>query len=92
YQRDSAYIAVHMYKGMPYRSYFYHIEQIFRRYSGRPHWGKLHTQIADSLATLYPRWDDFRRVRAELDPDGMFLNSYLRSLFDVEVAVPSAQD
>ena len=91
YQRDSAYIAVHMYKGMPYRSYFYHIEQIFRRYRGRPHWGKMHTQTAESLASLYPRWNDFRRVRAELDPDGMFLNSYLRSLFDVEVPVPSAK-
>ena len=91
YQRDSAYIAVHMYRGMPYRSYFYHIEQIFRRYQGRPHWGKIHTQTAESLATLYPRWDDFRRIRAELDPDGMFLNSYLRSLFDVAEEVPSAQ-
>ncbi len=92
YQRDSAYIAVHMYKGMPYRSYFSHIEQIFRRYNGRPHWGKMHTQTAESLATLYPRWNDFRRVRAELDPDGMFLNSYLRNLFDVAEKNVSAQD
>lgn len=91
YQRNSAYIAVHMYKGMPYRSYFYHIEQIFQRYQGRPHWGKIHTQTAASLATLYPRWDDFRRIRAELDPTGIFLNSYLRSIFDVEVQIPSAK-
>ncbi len=88
YQRESAYIAVHMYRGMPYRSYFSHIEQIFRRYDGRPHWGKLHTRSADELAALYPRWHDFRRVRAELDPQGVFLNSYLRSLFDVDASVP----
>jgi len=87
YQRESAYIAVHMYRGMPYRSYFTHIEQIFRRYDGRPHWGKLHTRSADELAALYPRWHDFRRLRAELDPRGVFLNDYLRALFDVDTSV-----
>ncbi|HLH61644.1 MAG TPA: D-arabinono-1,4-lactone oxidase [Ktedonobacteraceae bacterium] len=82
YERDSAYIAVHMYRGMPYQSYFEHIEEIFRRYDGRPHWGKMHTRTAEELAGLYPRWHDFRRIRARLDPQGMFLNDYLRKLFD----------
>ncbi len=86
YQRESAYIAVHMYHGMPYRSYFTHIEQIFRRCDGRPHWGKMHTRRPDELAALYPRWHDFRRLRAELDPRGVFLNSYLRALFDADEA------
>ena len=89
YQRDSAYIAVHMYRGMPYRSYFYFIEEIFKRYKGRPHWGKMHTRTARELAELYPRWHDFRRVRAALDPQGVFLNSYLRDLFDAAVPLPS---
>ncbi|HLY30742.1 MAG TPA: D-arabinono-1,4-lactone oxidase [Ktedonobacterales bacterium] len=83
YGRDSAYIAVHMYRGMEYVPYFQAIEEIFRRYQGRPHWGKMHTQTADSLATLYPHWEDFLRVRASLDPQGMFLNPYLRGLFGV---------
>ncbi len=82
YQRESAYIAVHMYRGMPYQDYFQHIEAIFKRYQGRPHWGKMHTQTAESLAALYPRWHDFRRIRAALDPQGIFLNDYLRRLFD----------
>jgi FAD-linked oxidoreductase len=85
YERESAYIAVHMYRGMPYRSYFTHIEQIFRRYDGRPHWGKMHTRRTDELAALYPRWHDFRRLRAELDPHGLFLNDYLRALFDTPI-------
>jgi FAD-linked oxidoreductase len=84
YQRDSAYIAVHMYRGMPYRDYFDHIEAIFRRYHGRPHWGKLHTRTAKELATLYPKWEDFRRIRRSLDPGGLFLNNYLRSIFEPE--------
>jgi FAD-linked oxidoreductase len=84
YQRASTYIAVHMYCGMPYREYFYHIEEIFKRYQGRPHWGKLHTRTASELAELYPHWDDFLRVRASLDPQGVFLNDYLRELFAVK--------
>lgn len=89
YQRESAYIAVHMYRGMPYHSYFRQIEGIFQRYQGRPHWGKMHTRTADELAALYPRWHDFRRVRASLDPQGMFLNSYLRELFAADEPIPA---
>jgi len=84
YQRDSAYVAVHMYRGMPYRSYFQHIEEIFKRYQGRPHWGKMHTRTAAELSALYPRWYDFQRIRATLDPQGMFLNDYLRALFSAD--------
>jgi FAD/FMN-containing dehydrogenase len=86
YQRPSAYIAVHMYKGMAYQEYFRQIEEIFRRFQGRPHWGKLHTQNAESLAALYPRWQDFQRIRSSLDPKGLFLNDYLRNLFAIKAA------
>jgi len=90
YQRASAYIAAHMYRGMPYQSYFSHIEEIFKRYQGRPHWGKMHTRTAQELAALYPHWHDFRRIRASLDSHGMFLNDYLRALFDADAPVPEA--
>jgi hypothetical protein len=40
----------------------------------------MHTRTASELAALYPHWEDFRRVRAALDPDGLFLNGYLRRL------------
>ena len=90
YQRDSAYIAVHMYQGMPYRAYFDAIEAIFRRCEGRPHWGKMHTLTAETLAARYPRWHDFLRVRQRLDPQGVFLNDYLRRLFGVGASATSA--
>ncbi|HEX4203416.1 MAG TPA: D-arabinono-1,4-lactone oxidase [Ktedonobacteraceae bacterium] len=88
YQRTSAYIAVHMYRGMAYRAYFEQVEAIFKRYQGRPHWGKMHTQNAASLEVLYPHWHDFRRIRAALDPQGLFLNDYLRQLFDTDGPFP----
>ncbi|MBE3567804.1 MAG: FAD-binding protein [Thermogemmatispora sp.] len=89
YGRDSAYVAVHMYKGMEYKPYFRHVEAIFRRYEGRPHWGKIHTRRPEELAALYPRWHDFRRLRAQLDPQGIFLNPYLRELFAVDEPLPT---
>ncbi len=89
YQRDSAYIAVHMYRGMPYERYFRAVEEIYQRYDGRPHWGKMHTLDAATLAARYPRWHDFRRVRAALDPGGVFLNDYLRRLLDADSSIPA---
>ena len=91
YQRDSAYIAVHMYRGMPYQAYFQHVEAIFKRYQGRPHWGKMHTRSAGELANLYPRWHDFQHIRSDLDPQGMFLNSYLNTLFDANSNILNTQ-
>jgi FAD-linked oxidoreductase len=90
YQRDSAYIAVHMYRGMPYERYFRAVEEIYKHYDGRPHWGKMHTLDAATLAARYPRWHDFRRVRAALDPAGVFLNDYLRRLLDAGSPIPAS--
>ena len=47
-------------------------------YSGRPHWGKWHESSADYLKTVYPKLDAFATLRRELDPEGLFLNSWLR--------------
>jgi L-gulono-1,4-lactone dehydrogenase len=74
--RETAYVAVHQYEGAPWEPYFRAVEEIMREYEGRPHWGKRHFQTAQSLERLYPRWRDFRKVRARLDPDGRFRNAY----------------
>jgi L-gulonolactone oxidase len=77
YQRPSAYVAVHRYHREPFAEYFSAVEDLFTGVGGRPHWGKLHTRDADYLATAYPRFADALRVRAEVDPDGLFANPYL---------------
>ncbi|QJD84422.1 D-arabinono-1,4-lactone oxidase [Cohnella herbarum] len=81
YGRNSAYIAVHMYRGMPHEKYFADMERIFLRHGGRPHWGKMHSLNADRLSALYPKWDKFLAFRALMDPDGIFLSPYLRRIF-----------
>ena len=34
------------------------------------------------LAQLYPKWNDFKQLRKELDPTNKFLNTYLTVLFN----------
>jgi L-gulono-1,4-lactone dehydrogenase len=75
--RETCYIAVHVYKGMQFQQYFAAVEAIMDDYEGRPHWGKMHFQTAETLAPRYPEWERFQAVRAELDPDGRFANEYL---------------
>lgn len=77
YRRPSAYIAVHRYFRDDPTEYFRAFDAIMRTYDGRPHWGKMHFRSADDLRPAYPRFDDFLRVRDELDPDRRFANAYL---------------
>jgi L-gulono-1,4-lactone dehydrogenase len=76
HERDTAYVAVHQYRGMEWRPYFEAVEEIMGDYGGRPHWGKRHFQTAASLAPLYPAWDRFQAARDELDPGRVFTNEY----------------
>jgi L-gulono-1,4-lactone dehydrogenase len=81
YQRESAYIAVHVYKGMEYGPFFKDVEDILRRYDARPHWGKVHHREKDELSTLYPRFNDFLAMRDRLDPQRTFSNRYTERIF-----------
>lgn len=83
YGRDTAYVAVHQYVGMPYREYFDVFESIALAAGGRPHWGKLHTLGADELRERYPHFVDFTAIRDELDPDRRFANDYLRQVLGI---------
>ena len=81
YGRDSAYIAVHVYKGMECEPFFRDVEDILRAYDARPHWGKMHYREADELSKLYPRWDEFITLRNQLDPQRTFSNAYSDTVF-----------
>ncbi len=76
HERDTAYIAVHQYRGMEWRPYFEAVETIMNEYGGRPHWGKRHFQTAATFPERYPRWDAFLAAREELDPAHAFTNEY----------------
>lgn len=78
--RDSVTISLHHNAGLPFWDYFKGIEPIFRKYDGRPHWGKKHTLKAKELKELYPEWEQFHRIRRELDPNEVFITPELRDL------------
>jgi FAD/FMN-containing dehydrogenase len=75
--RESAYVAVHAFKGTSYERYFAAVEKLFQDVEGRPHWGKLHTLGAETLRQRYPRFDEFVAVRDAVDPERRFRNAYL---------------
>jgi L-gulono-1,4-lactone dehydrogenase len=75
--RDSAYVAIHRYRGEPFEGYFRAVEREMMALGGRPHWGKMHWRTHEDLRPAYPRFDDFLAVRDQVDPDRVFANSYL---------------
>lgn len=81
YGRKSAYIACHVYHKKDGTAYFGDLETIFKKYDGRPHWGKIHTLTGEDVRDRYPMFDAFNTLRKKEDPDGMFLNPHLKRIF-----------
>lgn len=78
--RETVTISAHQDVSLDDRPLFEACEAIFRRYDGRPHWGKVHYRTAAELADLYPRYRDWWAVRDRWDPDGIFVSDYLATL------------
>jgi L-gulonolactone oxidase len=83
--RATVTLSVHQGAGLPFEACFADAEAVFWNHGGRPHWGKWHSCGPRRLAELYPRWEDFHAVRREVDPQGRFLNRYLKELFGAAV-------
>ncbi|KAJ2383610.1 D-arabinono-1,4-lactone oxidase [Coemansia sp. RSA 2559] len=81
YGRLVCYIGIIMYrpfrKPVPYKKYWRAFEDIMRTHSGRPHWAKAHQMFYFDLRKAYPRFDDFVKIRAMCDPNGVFVNDYI---------------
>ncbi|MBJ81936.1 MAG: hypothetical protein CL462_03430 [Acidimicrobiaceae bacterium] len=60
--------------------YYKDAETVFRAHGGRPHWGKVHYLSGEDLAADYDHWQDWWRVRDDVDPTGVLLNDALRKL------------
>lgn len=78
--RDAVYMAVHQYNGMDYLEYFKTIEEIFWKYDGRPHYGKMNTMKKEQFENTYPSWGKFSSIQKKCDPEGIMLNDYLRGI------------
>jgi len=54
------------------------VEAVIERFGPRPHWGKMHARTPPQVAAQYDRIGDFRDLCRRHDPDGKFVNDYLR--------------
>ena len=83
--RDSCYINIVSYcpygKVLPHEAYWNAFQDIVLKVGGRPHWAKDHKITAAEFSSMYPKWNDFCRIRQQLDPNGMFLNDNLKRVF-----------
>jgi FAD/FMN-containing dehydrogenase len=77
---DSVTISVHDAADNPHWDFFREAERVFRRFDGRPHWGKLNFLETAELQSLFPLLDRFAAIRRRFDPNGVFLNDYLRPI------------
>ncbi len=73
-------IAIHAAADERYDYFFADFEPMYREAGGRPHWGKLHSLGRAELTELYPEFERFLELRAQLDPSGKFLNPHLAKL------------
>ncbi|WP_204006902.1 D-arabinono-1,4-lactone oxidase [Virgisporangium aurantiacum] len=78
--RDSAYVAVHQFVGMPHEPYFREFEKICLDLGGRPHWGKMHFASGERLRAAYPRFADWAAERDRIDPAGVFRSPFVDRL------------
>jgi L-gulonolactone oxidase len=91
HERDSAYVAVHLFEGMAWEAPFREVEALMSGFGGRPHWGKWSFLGADELAPRYPQWDAFQAARAELDPERRFENEWVRRVLGQPSASSTAR-
>ncbi|MFB2538123.1 D-arabinono-1,4-lactone oxidase [Acinetobacter sp. c3-l95] len=79
--RDSVALSFHVYKGIDSKPFFAWVKSQMQRWQGRPHWGKVSHLNQKEVQALYPDLAKFLAVRKQYDPDGVFLNPWLREKF-----------
>lgn len=81
YERDSIALSIGHATERDHWTLFSDVDRLLvTEFDARPHWGKNHLMTRERMRHAYPRYDDFTRIRRELDPDGIFLNDHLRAL------------
>ncbi len=56
------------------------VDQTLSQWNPRPHWGKMNYLDHQRFLNAYPQSASFLAVREELDPKGLFLNDYSRTI------------
>lgn len=64
----------------PFRDRYYQaFEYLMKELGGKPHWAKCFSNVSrEEFEKMYPFLDDWRRVRDDVDPEGMFVGDWVR--------------
>jgi FAD/FMN-containing dehydrogenase len=62
----------------PHRHFYPQFWKLFEDMEYTLHWGKALVPDPEYLSRRYVRWEDFFRLRAEMDPNQVFINDYWR--------------
>ena len=57
------------------------IEEVLANFQARPHWGKIFTYDRDYLASVYPKFSEFKALAETLDPTAKFHNEMTSEIF-----------
>lgn len=72
--------------------YYEAFEWLMKEMKGRPHWAKNFITVSrNDIYAMYPEMDEWRRVRDEVDPAGMFVGDWHRRLLfagDLDISLP----
>jgi FAD/FMN-containing dehydrogenase len=83
YGRDSVSISVSGELGHDWLGFLRAVDETLRPWNPRPHWGKQYFLDAARTRELYPKLSQFLEVRAQLDPQRLFLNEHLADVLGV---------
>jgi FAD/FMN-containing dehydrogenase len=78
----SAVVSVHDEADNIHWDFFRDVESLVYGKGGRPHWGKLSFLEPDAWKAAFPLVDRFIAIRRTVDPDGVFLNDWLRPVLE----------
>ena len=81
YKRDVCYVGGYMAGEKGYANYLKAYETLMLSFGGRPHWGKEFSMERQHFEQDYPRWNDFKQLRKQMDSGGLFENEWLGKIF-----------
>lgn len=81
YGRDSMWLGVYNMDHNGWDELLNAFEKIACAYNGRPHWGKEFTVGKDYLQSVYPKWNDFKKLREQSDPEQKMVNKFVQRYF-----------
>lgn len=83
YQKDTFYIGmcVREYREEKIHPSMQLFFDVMKKYNASPNWGKLSDLSKSELEERFPGMNDFRELRNNIDPQGVFLNKFIKSIF-----------